>query len=63
MELNELEFLKISIKNTFSKPLNSIKSFEELAHETNVSSQTLRRFFGKIDNAIVTGKQIGRAHV
>lgn len=49
MELNELEFLKISIKNTFSKPLNSIKSFEELAHETNVSSQTLRRFFGKID--------------
>ncbi len=50
MKLNEeLEFLKISLKNTFSKPLNSIKSFEELAHETNVSSQTLRRFFGKID--------------
>lgn len=49
MELNAIESLKISVKNTFSKPLNSIKSFEELARETKVSSQTLRRFFGKID--------------
>lgn len=49
IESNAIESLKISVKNTFSKPLNSIKSFEELSYETKVSSQTLSRFFGKID--------------
>jgi len=48
-KIQGIELLKISIKNTFAKPLNSIKSFEELAIETKVSTQTLRRFFGKID--------------
>ena len=41
--------LKSLIKQKFAKPLNSLKSFEELAEMTKLSSQTLRRFFGKID--------------
>lgn len=41
--------LKSLIKQKFAKPLNSLKSFEELAEITKLSSQTLRRFFGKID--------------
>ena len=48
-KINEIEFLKTSIKHTFSKPLNSLKSFEELSDATQLSVQTLRRFFGKID--------------
>ena len=43
------DVLKNSVKTRFGKPLNSVKSFEELAIEVKVSSQTLRRFFGKID--------------
>lgn len=43
------EQLKLLIKNRFGKPLNSIKSFEELSENTYLSVQTLRRFFGKID--------------
>ena len=46
-KINEIEFLKTSIKHTFSKPLNSLKSFEELSDATQLSVQTLRRFFGK----------------
>lgn len=41
--------LKSLIRTKFAKPLNSQKSFEELADLTNLSSQTLRRFFGKIE--------------
>lgn len=41
--------LKSLIRTQFAKPLNSQKSFEELSELTNLSSQTLRRFFGKID--------------
>ena len=41
--------LKSLIRTKFAKPLNSQKSFEELAYLTNLSSQTLRRFFGKIE--------------
>lgn len=41
--------LKRSIKFKFAKPLNSLKSFEELSDITKLSAQTLRRFFGKID--------------
>ncbi|MDO5510142.1 MAG: hypothetical protein Q4F57_05560 [Weeksellaceae bacterium] len=37
------------MKTEFAKPLNSQKSFEELADLTLLSSQTLRRFFGKIE--------------
>lgn len=43
------EQLKHAIKDRFGKPLNSVKSFEELAVSTRLSVQTLRRFFGKID--------------
>lgn len=43
------EQLKLLVKNRFGKPLNSIKSFEQLSENTNLSVQTLRRFFGKID--------------
>ena len=42
-------FSEVLIKHTFSKPLNSLKSFEELSDATQLSVQTLRRFFGKID--------------
>ncbi|GAA5099403.1 hypothetical protein GCM10023210_36780 [Chryseobacterium ginsengisoli] len=49
------EQLKIFVKKRFGKPLNSIKSFEELSENTNLSVQTLRRFFGKIDK----NKKIG----
>lgn len=41
--------LKLAVKDRFGKPLNSVKSFEELAVNTRLSVQTLRRFFGKID--------------
>lgn len=41
--------LKSLVRNKFAKPLNSQKSFEELSDLTNLSSQTLRRFFGKIE--------------
>lgn len=41
--------LKSLIRTKFAKPLNSQKSFEELSDLTNLSSQTLRRFFGKIE--------------
>lgn len=37
------------IRKKFVKPLDSIKSFEELAQNSFLSLQTLRRFFGKID--------------
>lgn len=37
------------VRAKFGKPLNSVKSFEELGEITRLSSQTLRRFFGKID--------------
>ena len=40
--------LKSLIRTKFAKPLNSKKSFEELSELTNLSSQTLRRFFGKM---------------
>lgn len=43
---NKLKFL---VRSKFAKPLNSQKSFEELSELTNLSSQTLRRFFGKIE--------------
>lgn len=43
------EDLKNLIKIKFAKPLNSLKSFEELSENTKISAQTLRRFFGKID--------------
>ncbi|GEM_PF-2603857 len=49
------EKLKILVKNKFGKPLNSVKSFEELSESIFLSVQTLRRFFGKID----IDKQIG----
>lgn len=41
--------LKSLVRTKFAKPLNSQKSFEELAEITTVSAQTLRRFFGKIE--------------
>lgn len=41
--------LKSLIRTKFAKPLNSQKSFDELSELTNLSSQTLRRFFGKIE--------------
>ena len=41
--------LKSLIRTKFAKPLNSKKSFEELSDLINLSSQTLRRFFGKIE--------------
>lgn len=41
--------LKSLVRTKFAKPLHSQKSFEELAEITNVSVQTLRRFFGKIE--------------
>ena len=41
--------LKSLVRTKFAKPLNSQKSFEELSELTNLSSQTLRRFFGKIE--------------
>ena len=43
------EQLKLAVKDRFGKPLNSVKSFEELSENTHLSVQTLRRFFGKID--------------
>lgn len=43
------EALKKEVREKFGKPLNSLKSFEELSDLMNLSTQTLRRFFGKID--------------
>lgn len=43
------EELKTLVKRKFSKPLDSLKSFEELSEETKLSVQTLRRIFGKIE--------------
>ena len=43
------ENLQKQVKEKFGKPLNSLKSFEEISENLNISSQTLRRFFGKID--------------
>lgn len=42
--------LQQNVKKRFGKPLSSLKSFEELANNCNVSTQTLRRFFGKIEH-------------
>lgn len=41
------EKLKILVKNKFGKPLNSVKSFEELSESIFLSVQTLRRFLEK----------------
>ncbi|MGV4413212.1 hypothetical protein [Chryseobacterium sp. T1] len=46
---SEKDKLKSLIKTKFAKPINSQKSFEELSELTKLSSQTLRRFFGKIE--------------
>lgn len=48
-DITAKESLRKEVKEKFGKPLNSLKSFEELAGLMNLSSQTLRRFFGKID--------------
>lgn len=48
--------LQNSVIKRFGKPLNSVKSFEELALKCNVSVQTLRRFFGKIESEKELGK-------
>ena len=37
------------IRETYGKPINSINSFKELSETTQLSVQTLRRFFGKIE--------------
>lgn len=37
------------IRETYGKPINSINSFNELSETTQLSVQTLRRFFGKIE--------------
>ena len=44
------EELKSLVKKKFSKPLDSLKSFEELSEITKLSVQTLRRIFGKIES-------------
>lgn len=41
--------LKLLVKKKFGKPLTSLKGFEELSQEIRLSTQTLRRFFGKIE--------------
>ncbi|WP_332453434.1 hypothetical protein [Chryseobacterium aquaticum] len=43
------EQLQILVKQRFGRPLNSVKSFEELSENIHLGVQTLRRFFGKID--------------
>ena len=50
--------LRSLVRTKFAKPLNSQKSFEELADLTNVSTQTLRRFFGKIEQKNKTSTTI-----
>lgn len=40
--------LQEKVKNRFNSPVGSLKSFHQLALETGLSVQTLRRFFGKI---------------
>lgn len=44
-----IQKLQTLVKDKFGKPLNSVKSFEELSLETKVSVQTLRRFYNRID--------------
>jgi len=58
-QLSAKEALKKEIKDKFGKPLNSLKSFQELSEITKLSSQTLRRFFGKIDK----DKKVGFASI
>ncbi|MHB9056100.1 MAG: hypothetical protein ACYC2P_08125 [Paludibacteraceae bacterium] len=41
--------LKLLVKRKFAKPLTSLQSFGELSQEILLSTQTLRRFFGKIE--------------
>jgi hypothetical protein len=43
------EILQQKVLEKYAKPLHSLKSFEDLSDAVKVSSQTLRRFFGKID--------------
>ena len=57
--LSAKEALKKEVKEKFGKPLNSLKSFQELAELMNLSTQTLRRFFGKIDR----DKKVGYASI
>lgn len=57
--LSVKEALKKEVKEKFGKPLNSLNSFQELSQLTNLSSQTLRRFFGKIDK----DKKVGYASI
>lgn len=40
--------LQEKVKNKFNSPVGSLKSFQQLAIDTGLSVQTLRRFFGKI---------------
>lgn len=44
-----LDNLRNDVKNYFGKSLFSVKDFSDLASEAKISTQTLRRFFGKID--------------
>lgn len=41
--------LQDKVKGRYKRPISSVKDFEFLAEEVNISAQTLRRFFGKID--------------
>lgn len=43
------EELRVRVRLRYAKPIASIKSFEEIAKDCNVSVQTMRRFFGKIE--------------
>ena len=49
--------LQLQIEKTFGKPINSVRSFEELSDCSKLSVQTLRRFFGKIN----TDKEISQS--
>ena len=48
IDLIAKENLQKPVKKTFGKPLNSLKSFQEISENVNISSQTLRRFVVKI---------------
>lgn len=41
--------LQNEVNRSFGKTVTSIADFEELSEKTRLSTQTLRRFFGKID--------------
>lgn len=41
--------LQTEVNRSFGKTVTSIADFEELSEKTHLSTQTLRRFFGKID--------------